>query len=136
MKSALKAFATLLFATLLLVQCNKHSHDPENTVFNCHFYTSNDSSDTKLSLYIDGENKGELPFISSDLVCGDSALAGALQLSLSPGTYTVKGKDEDGHTQSSGNIMIYSDEQGIDGGTGGMSLRWDEGTCFVIRLFF
>ncbi len=143
MKTSLTVLATLFFATLLFVQCKKKERiEHENRVFNCYFYTSNDSADVNLSLYIDDEYKGELPYVSGDpLLPGDPELANTLQLSINSGEYSISGKNEAGQSQSKSNVKLYCEEQSVEvdgnnGGTGGIHVRYDTANSFVIRLFF
>lgn len=123
-------FAPLL-AVLLFTQCKKE--DP-NLVFNTVFYTTEPTG--KLTLYINGANKGVLPYFSAEPGCGSQPGDGKVPLavSLKSGSYQITGKDSLGGVISSGTIRISKSTMGVSGTTGGMRMSGDSG-CLAIGLY-
>jgi len=94
----------LVFASmLLLTNCKKDDDNPD--FYNLTTYTETNNGD--VYLYINDQNRGKLPYVASGVAdCGD---AKALNLSLSPGTYSVSLKDEAGSLKSVLTVQLSED---------------------------
>ena len=123
-------FATL-FASLLFTGCKK---DDPNAMFHVSFFTS--KANGPLSLYLDGNYKGVLPYFAQTPGCGNPNSDGQLPINmlLKSGKYTIEGKDSLGRITSSGSIKISTSTMGSSGNLGGQSLS-STSDCVVVGLF-
>ena len=93
----------LLLAIVLMVNCKKN--DDNNNGYNIAAYTQTDSTD--VFLYINEQNKGQLPFSADGIEdCGDSK---ALNISLDPGTYAIAVKDQQGAVKNALVLQVAED---------------------------
>ena len=131
MKTIITAF-TAIMSLLLLTQCKK-----DNTVFNSYFYTSMDEKDVQLSLYIDKQYKGELPYLTrKPSACDNDTLKQkALFLALQSGKYTVETKDKQGNIKSSFTLKIKSNSMQVRSIKGGNETELCNG-CLVAGLYY
>ncbi len=131
MKATISSGLALVFALLLIIGCKKE--DP-NAVFNTSFFTTR--ANGRLSLYVDDVYKGDLPYFSTEPVCGGQNSDGQLPLTmqLKTGEYRITGKDSTGRVISSGTVRIGTCRTGASGGIGGQSLS-ASGSCVIIGLF-
>jgi len=113
------------------MQCKK---EDTSTVFEAVFYTS--TSNSRLSLYIDGEYQGVLPYFSKAPECGQLYGDGQKPIAaqLASGQYEIAAKDDAGKTVSHGTISVSKNRTGSSGGIGGISISNYE-TCLVIGLY-
>jgi len=123
-------FAFLLIAVFPSEGCQK-----DDTVYDCYFYTINDTTDVQLSLYIDDEFKGELPQLASHPLCGDSVLVGTLHLQLTGGKYDMIAKDQTCEKRSI-NTVKFNDKVFDTFSKVGFLYPESVGTCVVLGLYF
>ena len=130
----MKKIITLLTAvttTLLLTQCKK-----DNPTYNSYFYTTVNDQDAQLSLYIDNDYKGDLPYLANKPTCeNDSLKSKSLFLTLPAGKYKVAAKDKQGNIKSSSTLKIKSGLLESKSGTGGTEVRSSNG-CLIVGLFY
>jgi hypothetical protein len=109
------ASVALLFT---LTECAK-----DNKSFNAHFYATFSRADGPLTLYIDDQLKGDLPYISVAPTCeNDSLKQKMLRIVLKSGKYKVVAKSKDGGVKSSGTITLKTNKTGASGGVGGQQV--------------
>ena len=120
----------LLFAlVLLLAQCNK------DKVYNTYFYSSIDTSEVKLNLYIDDVDKGQLPYHNSELTCAsDSIEQITIFTQLECGKYKIVSKDATGNIETSSEIKLKSNGFSSESDKAGIKLRSNE-DCLVIEIY-
>jgi len=123
-----------LSAFLLLTNCTKNKEE-----YNAYFYTTHSTSEIQLSLFIDDEYYGELPYLNPKPSCSDDTQkAGALYVKLSNGKHKLVAKDKQGVIRSSGILKIsnnnLSSSSGKDG-RGGQEIN-HKGQCLVIGMFY
>ena len=91
-----------IISTIFFYSCQK-----DDTIYQSYFWTPLDSSNVQLDLYIDGQFKGPVPFLTQNPDCNnDSSLIGLTPVPLKLGTYDIQVKDEQGNTQFSARMKI------------------------------
>lgn len=128
-KASLISFACIL-AALLFARCKKDC----DIVYNAQFYTPQSSG--KLYLYIDGDNRGELPYMATAPTCGQtySDEQKPLTTQLRSGKYKLEGRDQDGVVRTTAFIEFDKHSGRLSGGQGGASFSASE-DCAIISLF-
>lgn len=131
---------TLLFSCLCLLAlsgCKRFAS--EN--FDACFWTS--TPGIKMYLYIEGEKKGELPYLDKAPDCDDAASKlGALKLDLPSDTYLIEVKDEAGNHLFSEELKIWKRGGSVSLGntqpdnSGGGARRTFKGNCLIEELFY
>jgi len=102
MKTLISTITTLGIVVLLLTQCNK-----ADFFYDLYFYTNMDSADVTLSIYLDDEFDGEIPYLSTDPTCDNDTLKQqSLLLTVQSGKYDVVAKDAQGNIKASGEIKV------------------------------
>lgn len=131
MKRLLFPVVLVVLIAALFTSCKK---DDPNAIFNTSFFTTKQNG--KLSLYVDGNYKGVLPYFSKEPACGAQNGDGQLPMSmqLKTGEYHIEGQDSTGKVVSSGTIYISKSTNSMSGGIGGQS-TFNNGECVVIGLF-
>lgn len=134
MKKVLILCLPAFLFVMLFTQCRK-ANEPDGTVFNANFYTDSDSTRGTMFLYIDGQYKGELPYIAQRPSCGASYGDGnqPLAMRLKSGTYKIEGKDSKGTVKSSGEIFVSKRSSSGSGGIGGQSVMVSN-DCLIVGL--
>jgi len=117
----------LLIMFAVVSGCRKN-----DTLFNAYFWTSVDTTQSRLSLFVDGEPKGPLPYLENEPSCGD---VHALALTLRSGKYRIEARDEHGTVRSQQTCKITEHKLSASGTVGGERAKTD-GHCLVIGLFY
>jgi hypothetical protein len=116
-----KRFITLiLFASTIIVQtnCKKFGKD-----FETFFYTDGENSAGPLTLFVDAENKGELPNLKTSVSStNDTVINNALHLKLKSGKYKIEAKDRQGNLKFSGTLKFRSNSVGGSSTMGGQEI--------------
>lgn len=132
-----KLMLVLLILLFLVVEmrCSRGTRP-----FRAHFFTSNQQHGP-LYLYIDGKNKGLLPYQSVAPACGsDSLEQQTLYVLLPSGKYRVEAKDKDRHVAISEELVLKLDASNLiisnnfdnNRGSGKTTFKDD---CIVNELF-
>ena len=129
----MKSLSQFFFAAAFIICFSGCTRD--DSVFNCKFYTSINSNEATLTLFIDGVNKGTLPYISTAPACGDSLISQTLQLQLESGRYKFEARDASGTVKSYSKVKITERTKSVNGNMGGISITGTE-DCEVINLFY
>jgi hypothetical protein len=115
----------------LLTNCKK-----DNTIYNVYFYTNKDTSVVHLSLYINDNKKGEIPYLNPKPTCENDSLK---QLSflqvLSSDKYVMTAKDEQGNIKSEHVIKISDSSTSVKSKTGQQETTITD-NCVIIGLFY
>lgn len=131
MKNTITSFLTAALAVLLLTQCSK-----DETMYNAHFWTSNDTSQVRLSLYIDNVYKGELPYLTSAPGCSSE---GPLSFPMESGKHDIVAKDAQGNIRSSGTVKMKRTAQrssmSSSGTLGGQDL-YSNNDCLIVKVYY
>ena len=108
--------------------------------FNTYFWTS--SAGQKVYLFIDGENKGELPYLPTAPDCdNEESKKNALMIALPAGSYEITVKNADQKVlygerlkfrRSGGSLSIGNNTSYKDGG----SRRSFKDACLIEELYF
>ncbi|PZR24828.1 MAG: hypothetical protein DI535_20680 [Citrobacter freundii] len=130
----------VLFAGLCLLglsSCKRFA--AEN--FDAYFWTS--TKGIKMYLYIEGQKKGELPYLDKAPDCDDAgSKLGALKLDLPSDTYLIEVKDEAGGYLFSEELKIWKRGGNISLGNtqpndaDGGARRTFKGNCLIEELFY
>lgn len=92
----------------------------EETVYQAYFYTLESPDEARLFLFVNGQAKGELPFIRHYAgFTADSIKLNSLKLTLSSGKHKLEAKDQNGQIRSSGRIRLANNKLSSSGGAGG-----------------
>ncbi len=134
MKSTFKLLLTMFTAILLLTNCKKNDSN-----YNAYFYTSMSSSETQLSLFIDDEYRGEIPYMIVKPNCDNDVLKQqALFVNMKGGKHKLVAKNNLGIVMSSGMVKVsknkLSSSSGKDG-RGGQDIS-SEGECLIVGLYY
>lgn len=130
MKKFTFALASSLFILMTLTQCNK------TQTFQTYIYARADSSETTLTLFIDDENKGTIPFLGMTPTCAtDSLEFKTLYMTLSSGKHKVEAKDAQGNIKSSSTIKLKRNGMSSESGVGGLEANM-RNNCLIMRVFF
>jgi hypothetical protein len=124
MKNLLLPFCIALVA----LSCKK-----ENTQFNSYFWTTQDTPN--LVLYVDGQQKGALPYLSTRPACNnDYSRRKALFLLLETGEHTLTVKDQQGNTISTHTIQVKSNSVSSTQTTGGSIELSSRDNCLTVGI--
>ncbi len=109
---------------MLFLQCKK-----DNTSYQGYFYSKKPTKDVQLTLYLDGQLQGLLPYVKVDSIgfTKDSIKAYSLKIKVPSGKHKVEAKDQNGITRSSGRFMVTKNKTSSSGGTGGQELISENG---------
>lgn len=130
MKKFTFAISALLLIVITLTQCNK------DQTFQTYIYTSADSSETKLNLFIDDENKGAIPFLNGTPACEtDSLEYKTLYLILKSGKHSIQAKDAQGNVKSSSIIKLKKNGMSAESKAGGIETKMTN-NCLIMRVYF
>ncbi|MCU0359368.1 MAG: hypothetical protein MUF75_01420 [Bacteroidia bacterium] len=101
----------------------------DDTIFNGYFYSSQPGSEGQLWLYLDGSNKGALPFINTKQIgfTGDSIKKYALPLPIKAGKYKLEVKDQSGTIRAQGKFKVTTNKVSSSGGIGGQEVVMENG---------
>ncbi len=131
MKKLLFKSLIICLSVLTLLACKKFGHK-----FDTYFYTDTESSDGPLYLYIDGKNKGALPFLKIPVSTeNDTVIKSALHLVLRSGNYKIEAKDPFGNLKFSGYLKFRRRTIG-NGGTLGGQETVSSGDIIVTKIFY
>lgn len=132
MKSNIFTLFALTLALFLFSNCKKE----HNKNYKAFFYTDKGSAEQKLSLFIDGQYKGDLPYLTVHPTCdnNDPMRQQALPLTLESGKYKLDARDKDGNVVSSSTIKMECRKISTKGTKGGDELR-NSGDMITIGLF-
>jgi hypothetical protein len=130
----------ILFACLgLLLLCSCRRFATQG--FNTYFWTS--TSDTKVFLYIDGHEEGELPYLPKAPDCDEEeSKQAALRVYLPSGSYDVQLRNDKREIlfaeilkirRSGGDVSIGTTSTGDDDGG---SRRTFKDSCLIEELFY
>jgi hypothetical protein len=132
MKSNFLKTTLLIAIVLFLSQCTKEDH----SISKLYFYTSINPAQSQLSLYIDDQYKGELPYLSSQPVCeSDSIMEKTIFMNLESGDYRVKAYDMSGKLKSDNKIKFSSSSRSNGGIKGGCEMG-GTGDCIIVNLYY
>ena len=135
MKTLSTSLAAFALTILLFTQCRKNEPS-SNTTYSAHFWTSMQSNDGELKLYIDNVYKGDLPYLAYKPDCSNNDLnQKLLSFPLPSGKHFIEAKDVHGNVKSSSNMKIETNSQSVSGGEGGMG-SVSTGTCLVVEMFY
>jgi len=127
-KSIAKSILPVAIA-FLFIACNN------DKTYNTYFYTSIDTSEVKLNLFIDDVDKGLLPYHNSELTCAsDSLVQKTIFTQLECGKYIIESKDASGNLQTSSDIKLKSNGLSSDSNKAGIKLRPND-DCLVIEVY-
>lgn len=128
MKTFFRFIAVSGLIVIGLSGCNKD----DDTVFNSHFYTSQNADEISLSLYIDGNYEGELPNLTDKPDCNNTE--STLSRTLESGKYNLTTKDESGNLVNELVLEIKRNSASITGKEGGdrMLIKDD---CLIVEFF-
>ena len=120
------AFASMI---VVLTNCKKLGKD-----YDTYFYTDIENSYGPLTLYVDGENRGELPNLKTSVSPGnDTIINNALHLTLKSGRYKIEGKDDQGNVKCSGTLKFRTNSLSCSGTMGGQATA-SSGKIIVTKL--
>jgi hypothetical protein len=116
---------------ILATGCKKIGPD-----YDVYFYSDVESSGTPLTLFLDGDLKGELPNLHTTIrFDNDTIKSGALHLKLKGGKYKMEAKDKNGETRSAGTIKFHQNSGGGSCTKGGNG-QAGSGRTVVVKVFF
>lgn len=116
----------------LFSSCKKN----EDGDVNAYFYTTMDTAQVILELYIDGQPLGKLPYLSSRPTCAQVQQENRMPMrNLKYGKYTFIAKDAGGNVVSESTYKIGKGSTSAGGGKGGSeSFMTDD--CLVVNLYY
>ncbi|HET6245346.1 MAG: hypothetical protein H0V01_12520 [Bacteroidetes bacterium] len=115
MKTKTAIQTLFLLSVVFFISCKK-----DNTNFNSYFWTSNDIEDSELTLYVNDQIKGPIPYLKDKPTCeNDTLKAKALYLNLKAGKYKISAKDKQGNVKVSSTIKVKSNSLSSSAGIGG-----------------
>jgi hypothetical protein len=121
----------LVFAALMvaLVNCKKFGKDHET-----YFYTDIENASGPLTLYVDGENKGQLPNLKTSVSpSNDTVINNALHLTLRSGRYKIEAKDDQGNVKCAGALKFRANSLNCSSTMGGQATA-SSGKIIVTKL--
>ena len=132
MKNNFLKTALLIAIVLFLTQCTKE----DNSVSKVYFYTNINTDINRLTLYVDDQNKGELPYLAQNPICGSDSLKDkTICIELQSGEYRVKAYDKTGNLKSDNKIKFSSSSCSNGGMKGGCEVN-RQGECIIVNLFY
>lgn len=136
MKTIITTLTAVALTALLLTTCKK-----DNTSYDSYFYTSKDTNETRLSLFIDNSYKGDLPYLKNKPTCDSTALKGqCLYLTLTAGKHTLTAKDKQGNVKSETIFKLKTNLFGTEKMSGKSQTGGDEiskkDECLIVNLFY
>lgn len=121
-----KILLSALFGGLLMA-CQK-----DNTSYAGYFYTLNSPDEARLFLFVDGQGKGELPYIKHYAgFSTDSIRIHSLKVPLAAGKHKLEAKDQNGQTRSWGSIRITKNKLSSSGGEGSQEISAQNNECLI-----
>jgi hypothetical protein len=131
MKHFIRSFFAAALTVLLFAQCSKG-----RTTYNGTFWTSKDTSEVRLFLFVDDEYKGEVPFLEKAPEC---SAENALSFPVESGQHTLVARDVNGTIRSSGTVKIKSNARrsstSVSGGSGGQDIYLND-DCLIVKLYY
>jgi hypothetical protein len=127
---------------LSVASCCKDKEIP--TTLNGYFYTTDPaSSESGLTLYMDGQNKGALPYINTSrempLSSKDPKISTALKFSFMSGAHFFEARKADGTVVSSARMKFYVSKHKSEGSTtspiGGAGSSFENNQTAVIWMY-
>jgi hypothetical protein len=116
---SVKAILCFLGISLFFLQCKK-----DDTRYQGYFYSKNPTKDVQLTLYLDGQIQGQLPYVKTDSLgfTSDSIKTYSMKINVAAGKHKVEAKDQHGTTRSSGSFKVTKNKTSSSGSTGGQEL--------------
>lgn len=131
MKKSILFSSAALLTVLLFMSCGKGK-----TIYNAHFWTSKDTSEVRLSLFIDDEYKGELPYLEQEPGCGSE---NTLSFPVEEGKHSIVAKNVQGVIKSSGTARIRNNARrtslSSSGGMGGQDIYLND-DCLIVKIYY
>ena len=131
MKKSILFSSAAILTVLLFMSCGK-----SKTTYNAHFWTSKDTSEVRLDLFIDDEYKGKLPYLEQEPGCGSE---NALSFTVEEGKHTIVAKNMQGAIKSSGTVRIRNNVRRTSlsgsGGTGGQDINLKD-DCLIVKIYY
>lgn len=99
-------------------KCSKETDD--NAIHSTYFWSSKNAPEQPLTLFVDGQAVGQLPYFSTDLTCGNDSLKNqALNMNLKSGKYNLEAKNSEGEVKSDCTLKISDTGMGVGPGKSG-----------------
>jgi hypothetical protein len=119
----------LALAAFSFFGCNKS----DDQIYEVNFFTS--KANGVHTLYIDGVQKGALDYFPEPPECGQQFADGAkpLKAQLPSGTYSITGRNAQGHVTTQATVTLSESVFGTSGGTGGTYGSKNK-NCVIIGL--
>jgi hypothetical protein len=143
-KLKLLALAAVAISIILFLNsCNKDKSNSNGNkkTYDSYFYTSNTTNEVALTLFVNNELIGDLPYLSSEPSCGNTEQKNhCLFLNLTEGKNTLTAKDKKGKVVSETIFTIKTNSEGTKGSIatsskkGGSSIFQDD-NCIIVNLF-
>jgi hypothetical protein len=131
MKTFFKSLLVAVASILLFTACKKNDE-----TYNAYFFTTKSPDEVKLSLFIDGEYKGELPYLNPKPTCDNDTLKQkALILRLGSGKHDFVAKDDQGNERSTNKVKITKNKTSCSGSNGGSEMT-KQNDCLIVNLFY
>lgn len=150
MKNSAFTWVTAAAAVVIFSRCHQETDD--NAVHNTYFWTSVPTEKQELTLFVDGQQVGPLPYFSTELTCSnDSLKARALNMTLRSGKYQIEARNSQGVVRSDGSIKISESGLGVGPGPhmnnpGGVTAAKETpnavspekagNSCVIVNLFY
>jgi hypothetical protein len=130
-KTHFLTLTAVLLISFFLTQCKK-----DNTIYNVYFYTSKDTTEVRLSLFIDDKYKGEIPYLSQKPTYDNDSLKHlAFSLTLSSGKYNMTAKDASGNVKSEQIVKFKNNSSSVRGKSGGSEITGKD-NCMIVGFFY
>ena len=114
MKKRVFTFLAALATVFIFSQCTK---DEDNITHNTYFWTSVNNEEQPLTLFVDGQAIGQLPYFSTDLTCGNDSLKNqAISMNLKSGKYNLEARNQQGELKSDCTLKISENGLGVGPG--------------------
>jgi hypothetical protein len=122
MKTSFRYFFSTTLLVLVFSQCKK-----DESIYKGYFYTSKSPSEAKLTLFFDGQNMGELPYVNKNQngFTADSIKKYALPLAVKAGKHELQAKDPSGAIKSDGKFKVTKNKTSSSGTVGGQELVFE-----------
>jgi hypothetical protein len=114
-----KGILCFLGMGLFFLQCKK-----DNSNYQGYFYSKKPTKDVQLTLYLDGQIQGQLPYVKTDSIgfTSDSIKRYSMKINVAAGKHKLEAKDQQGVTRSSGSFKVTKNRTASSGNTGGQEL--------------
>ena len=127
MKKQLIKLLLLASTLIVLTNCKKFGRS-----YDAYFYADIEASAGPLTLFIDNQNKGELPNLKTSVSpTNDTILNNALHLKIKSGKYNIEAKDAQGNVKCSGTLKFRGNNLNVTGKTGGHAASGNDNTVAV-----